>query len=134
MERLSVRPAGHSSLLEPVLGGLEEAASQLSFGAPAVPLVTGVTGRPASAGEVEAGAYWRRQARSTVRFASGVGSLAALGCEVLIELGPRAVLGPLAALCWPDGKGLAGSPVLVSSQGGRGDGRSWFRGGGVAGV
>ena len=117
VEPLSVSPAGHSLLVEPVLGGLEEAASELRFEAPVIPLVTGVTGRPAGAGEVEDGAYWRRQARSPVRFATGVESLASLGSRVLIELGPRGVLGPMAALSWPAGEGPSGGPVVVLSQG-----------------
>ena len=119
VERLTVSHAFHSGLMDPVLGELGEAASSLSGHSPSVPLVSGVTGRVAGSEELE-GAYWRRQARSPVRFAPGVGSLASLGCEVLIELGPRAVLGPLAALAWPAEEDSAGSPILVSSQGGSG--------------
>ena len=120
VERLPLHPAGHGSLVEPVLGGLEEAASALSFAVPRVALVSGLTGRRAVSGEVEEGTYWRRQARQAVRFAAGVETLASLGCRILIELGPRGVLGPLAAQCWPAAGETAetAGPVLVSSQDG----------------
>ena len=112
VESLSVRFAAHSSIVDPVLAGIEEAASRPRYGSARIPLVTGLTGRPAAPGDVEDGSYWARQARRTVRFAEGVGSLADLGCTVLIELGPRAVLGPLAAMCWPDGQ----EPEVIPSQ------------------
>ena len=101
VEQLRVSPAGHSSLVEPVLPDLEAAAAGLAFEPPAIPLVTGVTGRVAAAGEIEDGAYWRRQARSPVRFAPGIRTLRELGVGVVVEIGPRPVLGPMAALAWP---------------------------------
>ncbi|MDE2881297.1 MAG: SDR family NAD(P)-dependent oxidoreductase [Acidobacteriota bacterium] len=106
----------HSGMLDPMLGALEEAGSELGWSSPEVSLVSTLTGRPVGTEEVWDGGYWRRQARERVRFASGVGALAELGVEVLIEVGPRAVLGPLAALSWPEseGDGAAGPAVVAS--------------------
>ena len=113
-ERLATSHAFHSGLMDPVLDGLEAAASQLALRLPAVPLLSGVTGREAGPGESRDPGYWRRQARAPVQFRSGVERLSELGPGVLLEVGPRGVLGPLAAMCWPSGEG----PAAVVSQGG----------------
>ena len=121
-EALAASRAFHSSLVDPVLGEVESAAGELGWRQPAVALVTGVTGRPVGPEERLDGGHWRRQARSPVRFAAGVASLAELGVEVLIEIGPRGVLGPLAALAWPAPSGDDGSepspPAVIASLGG----------------
>ena len=51
------------------------------------------------------GAYWRRHAREAVAFASGVKSMADEGVDLVIEMGPHSVLGPMATLAWPDTAG-----------------------------
>ena len=116
VERLGTSHAFHSRLMDPVLEEVERAASGLGSSPPAIPLVTNVSGRPARPGEMEDGTYWRRQARAPVRFAAGVETLAELGAGVLVEIGPRAVLGPMAALAWPG----PGTPVLIESEEGPG--------------
>ena len=113
-EELATSHAFHSGLLEPVLGELETAGGELGWSAPGVALVSNLTGVPVGPEEVWDGGYWRRQARERVRFAAGVGALAELGVGVLIEVGPRAVLGPLAALGWPDAES---APAVVASPG-----------------
>ena len=115
-ERLVTSHAFHSTLVEPILGDLEEAASALGAKTPRVPLVSNLTGRVAAAGEIEDGAYWRHHARSPVAFDAGVGTLASLGVTVVVEIGPRAVLGPMAALCWPAAGGAETAPILLASQ------------------
>ena len=113
-EDLRTSHAFHSGLLDPVLDELEEAAGALGWVAPEVSLVGNLTGREVGPGEVWDGGYWRRQGRERVRYAAGVEALAELGVGLLIEVGPRAVLGPLAALGWPEG---APAPALVTSLG-----------------
>jgi len=114
-EGLRTSHAFHSGLLDPVLAALEEAGSELSWSTPEIVLVSNVTGRPVGPGEEWDGGYWRRQARERVRFASGVDALAELGVGVLVEVGPGAVLGPLAALGWRSEGGEA--PAVVTSVG-----------------
>ena len=111
-EELRTSHAFHSELMDPVLERIE--ASVGPVGTSSVPLVSGVTGRVLEEGPD--GGYWRRQARERVRFASGVEALAKLGVGVLIEVGPRAVLGPMAAFSWPE-SGSESGPVVVPSLG-----------------
>ena len=108
VERLRTSHAFHSELMDPALADLEAAAPEAS--APSVPLVGNLTGR-ALDGTLER-AYWRRQAREPVRFAQAVRTLAELDAGVLIEIGPHGVLGPMAALAWPNGDG----PAVIPSQ------------------
>ena len=117
-QRLATSHAFHCGLMDPVLEDLERAAAGLGWKPAGISMVTGVAGRALPRGEVLDGGYWRRQARLPVRFAAGVEALAASEVRVLIEIGPRAVLGPLAAACWPAGGGeWAPEPVILTSQG-----------------
>ena len=86
-ERLSTSHAFHSALMDPVLEEVGSAAEGLS-GTPSLPLVSNLTGRVVGSEEVLDGGYWRRQARSAVRFGAGVRTLHELGVGVLVEVGP----------------------------------------------
>ena len=120
-ERVRTSHAFHSGLMAPVLDALDEAAARLAAAVPRVPLVSNLTGRVASPAELGAEGYWSRQARAPVRFADGVTALRELGIRILVEIGPGAVLGPMAALAWPDDEELAGAPVVLASQHRAGD-------------
>ncbi len=113
--RLRTSHAFHSALMDPVLDELEAAVEDAA--APSAPLVTGLSG--ALLEEVPDGAWWRRQAREPVRFAAAVEALAELGVGVLVEIGPHAVLGPMAAVAWPGTASPA--PVASLRKGGTGD-------------
>ncbi|MDE2883052.1 MAG: SDR family NAD(P)-dependent oxidoreductase, partial [Acidobacteriota bacterium] len=112
-ERLRTSHAFHSPLMDPVLGELESAAGELGWNTPQAAFVSGVTGGVLEGGGSADARYWRRQAREPVRFASGVRALAERGADVLIEIGPRPVLGPLAALAWPASEPGAFPSVLA---------------------
>ena len=133
-ERLRTSHAFHSAQMDPILDDLEGAAPRSSGSPSAAVLVSNVTGRVAGAAEAGDPGYWRRQARAPVRFAASVGSLAELGVDLLVEIGPRSVLGPLAALRWPAGAGAAPSPTVLTSLDGprHGGERAFLRA--VAGV
>ncbi len=115
VEHLGTSHAFHSALMEPVLGDLEAAAPRAS--APSVRLVSDVTGSVLEG--APDGEYWRRQAREPVQFATALRTLAALEAGLLLEIGPHAVLGPMAALGWPHSE----APAVIPSQrrGGSGD-------------
>ncbi|UED88048.1 SDR family NAD(P)-dependent oxidoreductase [Streptomyces profundus] len=85
--RLTVSHAFHSRLLDPVLPRLHEAASALEFGDPQIPLISNLTGEPASPGTFDAD-YWVRHARNPVRFHDGARRLAAHDVDVCLEIGP----------------------------------------------
>ena len=119
-ERLRLRksPAYHSAMVEPALGDLEAALSRVEFRAPSIPFVSNLTGRVVEPDEALDAAYWRRQAREPVAFRACIETLAALGVDAIVEIGPHAVLGPMALLAWPEpepGRGAAGPPVTLAS-------------------
>ena len=116
--RLATSHAFHSALMDPVLDDLEQAAPEPSAAPASALLVSNVTGRVAGSSEARDRGYWRRQARAPVLFADAVKTLAELGVGVLVEIGPRRVLGPMAALAWPEGGDLTLAPSVITSQDG----------------
>ena len=113
--RLNTSRGFHSALLEPVLDGLESALDGVAIEPPALTLVSNLTGRPVASDMALDGAYWRRHAREAVAFASGIETLAELGIDLVIEIGPHAVLGPMTLQAWPDSmpEGDACEPPIV---------------------
>ena len=109
VEGLRTSHAFHSAQMEPVLDEIESCAPGITTDAPPIPLVSTVTGRVPEG--MPDGAYWRRQAREAVRFSSAVATMRGLGVDLLIEIGPDSVLGPLARGCWPDGN----TPPTIAS-------------------
>ncbi len=107
-------PAYHSALVEPALADLEAALERVTFAAPAIPLVSNLSGRLLEPGTVPDAAYWRRHAREKVQFRRAVETLAELGVEALVEVGPHAVLGPMAVLAWP-AAAAQGTPAVLAS-------------------
>ena len=113
VRRLRPSPAYHSALVEPGLDEMEATIATLSVSEPTIPLVSNLTGQV-----VESrmdGAYWRQHARQPVAFRSCVETLAQLGVDAVIEIGPHAILGPLVSLNWPQSPGLITSPVVLQS-------------------
>ena len=107
VRRLRTSHGFHSVLMDPVIDELEASVGQVSL--PGLPFITGLSGRPLSG--LPDGAYWRRQAREPVRFRPAVATLAGLGVSVLVEVGPHAVLGPMARLAWQG----SDVPAMVTS-------------------
>ncbi|GAA0561511.1 hypothetical protein GCM10010172_50890 [Paractinoplanes ferrugineus] len=85
---LRVSHAFHSVRMEPVLADFAEVARSVTYQAPAIPIVSTLTGRPAGLGDA---GYWVRQIREPVRFADAVAGLTG----VTVELGPRPTLAHL---------------------------------------
>ena len=114
--RLRPSPAYHSALVEPALDDLEAAFAGIvpDPPPPSVALVSNLTGRVLDPDERMDAAYWRRHARSPVAFGSCVETLAAMEVDLVVEIGPHAVLGPLISLTWPPSAGAV-APLVVSS-------------------
>ncbi|WUG38143.1 SDR family NAD(P)-dependent oxidoreductase [Kitasatospora sp. NBC_00458] len=106
--RLRVSHAFHSGHLDGMLAEFRVVAEGLEFRAPSIPVVSNVTGRVASAGELADPGYWVRQVREAVRFADVVGELASEGVSTFVELGPD---GTLAGLV----EGILDGPVTVAA-------------------
>ena len=113
VRRLRASPAYHSPLVEPALDDLEAAFSSIAISTPKIALVS--TGAPLEANASLDGAYWRQHARQPVEFRAGVESLAAMGVDAVIELGPHSVLGPLVSLNWPEDGSSVAAPVVLQS-------------------
>ncbi|OBA62317.1 polyketide synthase [Mycobacterium sp. 1100029.7] len=118
---LQTSHAFHSELLDPVLDEFESYAAQLEFGAPTLPLVCNRTGAVLTSQTPLDAQYWRRHSRQPVQFAESVRTVAALGCSVVMEIGPQPVLTGAAVQVWPEH--LAAPRAIVSLRKGVGDRR-----------
>ncbi len=92
VHRLQVSHAFHSPLVDPVLDEFERAVEKAGAGAPAVDLVSNVTGRFLEPGQTLGAPYWRRHAREAVRFADGLEALRGRGYRIFLEIGPHPTL------------------------------------------
>lgn len=97
--RLAVSHAFHSARLDPMLSGLEQAADAINWRPPQIPLFGNLTGGQVGGYD---GAYWRDHARQPVRFANGLHGMAALGCDLFLELGPQPILTGMGRRVLPD--------------------------------
>ena len=101
VRRLNTAKAFHSALVEPILDELEASLNDVAIQPPSLTVVSNLTGRAVEPDQSQDGAYWRRHAREPVAFAQGVKTLSDLGVDVVLEIGPRSVLAPMAASAWP---------------------------------
>ncbi|MFF2518045.1 SDR family NAD(P)-dependent oxidoreductase [Streptomyces sp. NPDC058086] len=87
--RLRVSHAFHSSLMEPMLAEFGRVADGLTYDRPRIPVLSGLTGRPAVGDELRSAEYWVRHAREAVRFGDAVRWLAYDGrVTAFAEVGP----------------------------------------------
>jgi acyl transferase domain-containing protein len=105
---LAVPLASHSRVMEPIVHSLHDAIAHLTFHAPALPIISNLTGRLAAAGDYDAH-YWSRHVREPVRFHDGAQALRALDIDVCLEIGPDGTLINLATAAGllPAGGGVA---------------------------
>ena len=116
--RLNTTKAFHSALVEPALDGLEAYLKGVAIGSPTLTVISNLTGRAVEPGMPLDATYWRRHAREAVAFASGVRAMAEQGVDLVIEIGPHSVLGPMATLAWPDaapGLDVSEAPDVLAS-------------------
>jgi acyl transferase domain-containing protein/surfactin synthase thioesterase subunit/acyl carrier protein len=119
-KELVVSHAFHSPLMDPILDKLELVAQEVEFKAPAIPMVSNLTGLLLA--DAPSGLYWKQQARGAVRFAKGMETLFQLGCATFLEIGPGSTLLGLARQCAPGVEG----PWLASLSRRRDDTEEFF--------
>ncbi|HZI11897.1 MAG TPA: thioesterase domain-containing protein, partial [Myxococcus sp.] len=112
--RLRTSHAFHSEMMEPVLEAFAAEVRRVPLSAPAIPLVSNVTGTWLTEAEATDASYWVRHLRQPVRFLDGLASLAATPDPLLLEVGPGRTLCGLAGLAL----GPGGAPAIASLGGG----------------
>ncbi|MFI1029117.1 SDR family NAD(P)-dependent oxidoreductase [Streptomyces sp. NPDC020951] len=109
-KRLRVSHAFHSPLMGPMLEPYRALLADVTFHEPVLPIVSTLTGEPASAEELRSPEYWVRQVREPVRFADAVRRLREDGVTRFVGVGPDAAVTTMAEGCFAEGDAL---PVTV---------------------
>lgn len=86
--RLRTSHAFHTPMMQDAAEALARTAGALAFKPAAIPIVSTLTGRPASAMLLSDPDYWRRQMLSPVRFADALGTALGDDVSLFVELGP----------------------------------------------
>ncbi|MFC8886911.1 type I polyketide synthase, partial [Streptomyces cinereoruber] len=94
--RLTVSHAFHSPHMDEVLEEFRTAISNLTFHPPKIPVISNVTGLPATDDDLRSPHYWARHIRGTVRFHPGIQHLQTNNTTRYLELGPDTTLTALA--------------------------------------
>ncbi|MFC4983698.1 SDR family NAD(P)-dependent oxidoreductase, partial [Streptomyces atroolivaceus] len=94
--RLTVSHAFHSAHMDGVLDDFRQAIDGLTYHPPKIPVISNVTGLPATGDELTTPAYWAEHIRRAVRFHPGIQHLETEGVTRYLELGPDATLTTLA--------------------------------------
>ncbi|MEU0691634.1 type I polyketide synthase, partial [Streptomyces uncialis] len=97
--RLKVSHAFHSPLMEPMLAEFREIAARTVPGEATVPVVSALTGEPATAGQLGSPDHWVDHVRATVRFQDGMRRLEREGVTTFLELGPDGALTTMGQDC-----------------------------------
>lgn len=87
--------AFHSAMMQPVVEPFRAEVAAVRMNAPALPIVSTVTGELLDAATATSPDYWARHLREPVRFATALQSLLDAPSRVLLEVGPRATLNAL---------------------------------------
>jgi acyl transferase domain-containing protein/acyl carrier protein len=88
---LQVSHAFHSPMLEPMMPRFRQAASEVSYNMPKIPVCSNVTGQLETV-ELTTPEYWCRHTLEPVRFAAGMETLDREGSDIYVEIGPKPIL------------------------------------------
>ncbi|WP_428842095.1 SDR family NAD(P)-dependent oxidoreductase, partial [Mycobacterium riyadhense] len=91
---LTVSHAFHSPAMDPALAEFHTIAAGLTFHPPRLPIISNLTGQPATPEQLSSPQYWTQHLRQPVRFADSVATLLAASAHTFVELSPHPVLAP----------------------------------------
>ncbi|MET9415686.1 beta-ketoacyl synthase N-terminal-like domain-containing protein [Streptomyces klenkii] len=121
---IAVSIASHSPLMEPMLDEYGRVARTLSYSAPAIPLVSTLTGRPMTDDDAHDPGHWVRHIRQPVRFKSVIDRLRDERVTGFLELGPTPQLTPMIDECLASATPDAGAAVVPTLDTGAGERQS----------
>ncbi len=101
--RLRTSHAFHSVMLEPLRAAMAAVFDGVALQAPAVPVISNVTGTWLTAEQATDPQYWAEHMCRPVLFAAGLQTALADGAKVLVEVGPGNALSGLARMQLPTG-------------------------------
>lgn len=84
---LKVPRAGHSEMMEPIMGKYKDRIAQMNLNSPQTPYISGLTGTWIKTEQATDADYWSRHLRETIRFYDGIGTILEKGEAVFIQLG-----------------------------------------------
>ncbi|MFI2215224.1 SDR family NAD(P)-dependent oxidoreductase, partial [Streptomyces sp. NPDC020141] len=113
-KRLTVSHAFHSPHMDGMLEAFRQVVEGLTYQAPAIPVVSNLTGAIVT-DEMSNAGFWVRHVREAVRFLDGIRALEAAGVTSYVELGPDGVLSALAQEC-VEREDVAFTPVLRNGR------------------
>ncbi|HEX8185533.1 MAG TPA: acyltransferase domain-containing protein, partial [Blastocatellia bacterium] len=113
-QSLAVSHGFHSPLMRPMLGEFSQAARSVKYEKAKIGVVSNVTGK-VSFDEVASADYWCRHILAPVDFAGGMNCLNDLGCEALIEVGPKPTMLSMGKHCIPN-EGKLWLPSLLANR------------------
>ena len=95
--------------------GLEATFKDIAVSPPSLTMISGVTGRVIDADILMDGEYWRRQVRESAELGACASTLAELGVDLVLEVGPGSTLGRTIGDCWPES---VAAPAVISTLSG----------------
>lgn len=104
-KQLQVSHAFHSPLMQPILADFEQIAADVIYSPAKIKLVSNVTGQLATA-DIATPEYWCHHVLRSMKFATSMETLAQLGYEVFLEIGPKPTLLGMGRQCFKQGVGV----------------------------
>ncbi|MFC5883346.1 acyltransferase domain-containing protein, partial [Streptomyces virginiae] len=87
-KQLNVSHAFHSPHMDTILNDFHTTAATLTYHTPTIPIISNLTGQPATTEQLTNPHYWTQHLRHTVRFNDGIHHLHHHNVTTYIELGP----------------------------------------------
>ncbi|WP_446681675.1 SDR family NAD(P)-dependent oxidoreductase [Allokutzneria oryzae] len=115
-KKLVVSQASHSALMDGLLDEFGATTASLTYNEPRIPIVSTLTGKPATLADVGDPTYWVRHIRRPVRLFDAVRVLESEGVTRFVEVGPNAVLTAAAQDCVENPDNAVFIPLVRKDQ------------------